>query len=223
MPMVHPDILRSIPLFSLLDDQESSVLAQQLDERDYLAGEIIISAGEPGNSMYIVRTGKVELFIRDKNDERVSLAIIEGGDLFGELSLLDTEPRSASAMALEPTNALIIDRNDLEILVTAHPPAALDMMTMLGKRMRETNLLLGNRVARNVNEEIQPNSTIGQRLSDLLTSVAGDIRFVYFSVIWFGVWIVWNTNIIRGLTPFDPFPLIQTSTAQVPINKSTEE
>src|SRR5258706_839688 len=116
MPMVHPDILRSIPLFSLLDDQESSVLAQQLDERDYLAGEIIISAGEPGNSMYVVRTGKVELFIRDKNDERLSLAIIDAGDLFGELSLLDTEPRSASAMALEPTNVLIIDRNDLEIL-----------------------------------------------------------------------------------------------------------
>src|SRR5260221_6075158 len=116
MPIVHPDILRGIPLFALLDDQEISVLAQQLDERDYLAGEIIISVGEPGNSMFIVRHGKVELYIRDKNDERVSLAIISAGDLFGELFLLDTEPRSAHAVGLEDTSVLVIDRNDLEIL-----------------------------------------------------------------------------------------------------------
>src|SRR5689334_8713790 len=147
MPLIHPDILRSIPLFALLDDQEISVLAHQLDERNYLAGEIIISVGEPGNSMFIVRSGKVELFIRDKNDERVSLALLEVGDLFGEFSLLDSEPRSANAVALEDTSVLVIDRNDLEILITAHPPAALDMMSMLGKRMRGMNNLLSSRVA----------------------------------------------------------------------------
>jgi CRP/FNR family transcriptional regulator, cyclic AMP receptor protein len=126
--------------------------------------------------------------------------------LFGELSLLDTEPRSASAIALDYTTLLIIDRHDLEILITAHPMAALDMMAMLGKRMRETNAILSNRVAKNVNEEIHPPTSLGARISDLLTSIAGDIRFVYFSVIWFGTWIVLNTNIIPGLEPFDPFP-----------------
>src|SRR5258706_3342289 len=199
MPVVHPDILRSVPLFSLLDDLEASVLAQQLDEKTYIAGEQIITAGEPGNSMFVIQQGEVELFIFDQNNERVSLATISDGDLFGELSLLDTEPRSASAIALAKTNVLIIDRHDLEILITAHPPAALYMMTMLRKRMRETNLLLRNRVARNVNEETQPSTSLGQRLSDLLTTVAGDIRFVYFSFIWFGVWIVWNTHIIPGV------------------------
>jgi len=206
MPDIDPKILRGIPLFSLLDDQELTALAQQLDQKSYLAGQLIISAGEPGDTMFIVESGKVELFLQDSIDEHVTLSIVERGELFGELSLLDKAPRSASGIAVENTILLIVDSHDLESLVQSHPHAALDMLSMLGKRVRDANLLVHDRVARNVNEVLPVSANFGQKLSDILTAIAGDIRFVYFSFFWFAIWIVMNTRIIPGLEPFDPFP-----------------
>ena len=206
MSDIDPKILRGIPLFSLLDDQELTALAQQLDQKSYLAGQLIISAGEPGDTMFIVESGKVELFLQDSIDEHVTLSIVERGELFGELSLLDKAPRSASGIAVENTILLIVDSHDLESLVQSHPHAALDMLSMLGKRVRDANLLVHDRVARNVNEVLPVSANFGQKLSDILTAIAGDIRFVYFSFFWFAIWIVMNTRIIPGLEPFDPFP-----------------
>jgi uncharacterized membrane protein len=206
MPVINIDILREIPLFSLLDQEEMRVLANNLDERDYSAGQMIIQQGDPGSTMFVVARGKVELFLRDRGDQRVTIATVEPGDLFGELSLLDDEPRSASAIAVERSLIYVIDRHDLQMLVTAHPPAALDMMAILGRRVREANALVRERTARNVNEEVKETLNFGHKLSDFLTSLAGNIRFVYFSAIWFVVWIIWNINIIPGLQPFDPFP-----------------
>jgi uncharacterized membrane protein len=207
MPLIHPDKLRSIPLFELLDDQEAAVLAQHLDEINVLGGQTIFEAGDEGGTMYVVESGQVEIFLRDKNDEYVVLGFVAKGGLFGDLSLLDNQPRSASAKAVEDTTLFVIDRNDLSLLIKAHPHAALDMMAMLGKRIRETDLLLRDRVVtRNVNEEIAQPATIGERLSDFLTRVAGDIRFVYASLIWFGLWLIWNAGLVPGLKPFDPNP-----------------
>jgi CRP/FNR family transcriptional regulator, cyclic AMP receptor protein len=206
MPINDAKMLRTIPLFELFDDQEIAALAGQLDEKRVLAGQLIFSAGDPGGTMFIVHSGLVELFLQDKAGDRVSLGRVEPGNLFGEFSLLDLEPRSASAKALENTELLVVDRNDLQLLVKAHPDAALDMMAMLTRRIRESNLRVQERVTRNVNEEIPAPATFGERLSDLLTAVAGDIRFVYFSAAWFLVWIILNTEIIPGLKAFDPFP-----------------
>src|SRR5262245_52241675 len=103
MPVSDVSVLRAIHLFELFDDQELKVLAEQLDEKSYFAGQLIFSAGDPGGTMFIVDDGKVEIFLQDKADERVTLSIMEPGHLFGEFSLLDNEPRSASAKAIENT------------------------------------------------------------------------------------------------------------------------
>jgi CRP/FNR family transcriptional regulator, cyclic AMP receptor protein len=206
MPLRNAQILRNIPLFALFDDAEIEVLANQLDEKQYLAGKLIFHEGDPGGAMFIVHSGRVELFVDDKAGERISLGCVEPGNLFGEFSLLDLEPRSATAKAIENTELLVVDRNDLQALVKAHPDAALDMMAMLTRRIRESNIRVQERVTRNVNEEIPAPVTLGARLSDLLTAVAGDIRFVYFSVLWFITWIVINAEIIPGIRAFDPFP-----------------
>src|SRR5260221_2662956 len=181
MPKIDPEALHLIPLFALLDDQELTVLANDLDEKRYLAGQIIISAGDKGDAMYIVHSGKVELYLQDASNERVGLGFIEPGNIFGELGLLDNEPRSANAVAVENSTILIVDRHDLQVLITAHPLAALDMMAMLGRRIREADILVRDRVTRNVNEEIAVSANLGQRLSDLLTNVAGEHPFFSFS------------------------------------------
>jgi CRP/FNR family cyclic AMP-dependent transcriptional regulator len=206
-PRVNPDVLRAIPLFHLLDESEARILAEQLDHHTYLAGQLIFSAGDRGGTMYVVQSGKVEIFIKDSNGDHVTLSHINANELFGELSLLDSAPRSAYAKAMENTSVFIIDQNDLKILVESHPHAALDMMAMLGQRIREADYLVGTRVvSRNPNDVQEQHLTFSQKLADRLAAVAGDMRFVYFSVVWFTVWIVWNTGQIPGLEPFDPYP-----------------
>lgn len=207
MSSINPELLRNIPLFNLLDERELRVLAEQLDQKHIWAGQMIFQAGDAGGTMFVVHTGKVELFIKDKSGDKVVLGIPEKGELFGEFSLLDNEPRSASAKALEETTLFVIDRHDLEILFQSHPHAAFDMMAMLSRRIRQTDVLVGERVvARNVNEEFAQKLTFGERVSDTLTRIAGDIRFVYFSALWFMIWIPLNLGLVPGFKPFDPFP-----------------
>ena len=207
MAIINPNLLRQIPLFQLLDDDELTALAAQLDQQHFWKGQTIFSEGDPGGIMYVVHTGKVEVYIKDNGGEHVSLDVVEPGEMFGELSLLDNEPRSANAKTLEETNLFVVDRHDLEVLFQSNLHAAFDVMAMLGKRIRQADHLVGERVvARNVNEEMGKPNNFGERLSDFLTRLAGDIRFVYFNFAWFAIWITLNTNIIPGLTPFDPFP-----------------
>ena len=207
MPIMYPHLLRKIPLFELLDDDEVKVLAEQLDQKRIYAGQTVFNQGDEGGTMYVVQSGKVEIFVKDDNGERVVLSVIEPGEIFGELSLLDNEPRSAGAKAVEDSFLFVVDRHDLEMLFKAHEHAALDIMAMLSRRIRDADVLVRQRVvARNVNEEAAPPLNFGTRLADLLTMVAGDIRFAYFCFFWFLIWIVLNVNIIPGLVAFDPFP-----------------
>ena len=207
MAIIEPNLLRQIPLFELLDNDELKSLAAQLDQKHYLKGQMIFSEGDPGGMMYVVQSGKVEVFIKDTGGDMVHLDDVEKGEIFGELSLLDNESRSANAKAVEATVLYVIDRHDLEILFQSHLHAAFDVMAMLGKRIRHADRLVGQRVvARNVNEEMGAPNNFGERLSDFLTHLAGDIRFVYFNFLWFAIWVILNTRIIPGLEPFDPFP-----------------
>jgi len=207
MSIINPNLLRQIPLFQLLDDDELTALAAQLDQKHFWKGQIIFSEGDPGGIMYVVQSGKVEVFIKDSSGEHVSLDEVKPGEMFGELSLLDNEPRSANAKTLEETTLFVVDRHDLEMLFQSHLHAAFDVMAMLGKRIRHADRLVGQRVvARNVNEEMGAPSGFGDRLSDFLTFLAGNIRFVYFNFAWFAVWIILNASIIPGVEPFDPFP-----------------
>src|SRR4051812_6814111 len=131
MPIVNSDLLRKIPLFELLDDEEVRVLSGELDQKQVYAGQVIFNQGDEGGTMYIVQSGKVEIFLNDNNKERVILSTVEAGGIFGELSLLDNQSRSAGAKALEDCVLFVIDRHDLEMLFKAHEHAALDIMTML--------------------------------------------------------------------------------------------
>src|SRR5690349_17336803 len=207
MAIIDPEMLRQIPLFELLDNDELKALAAQLDQKHYLKGQMIFSEGDAGGMMYVVQSGRVQVFIKDTSGDIVPLDDVDKGEIFGELSLLDNEPRSANAKAVEDTLLFVIDRHDLEILFQSHLHAAFDVMAMLGKRIRHADRLVGQRVvARNVNEELGAPSTFGERLSDFLTRLAGDIRFVYFNFFWFLIWITLNTRILPGVEPFDPFP-----------------
>jgi len=150
--VIDPQDLRQIPLFQLLDDNELAALTDQLEVRKYWKGQMVFWQGSPGDTMFLVHSGRVELYIKDKNGDVVNLNCAEPGDMFGELALLDQQPRSANAKATADTTLLVIDQNDLRQLFQAYPAAAFDIMAMLSRRIREADVLLSERVvARNVN------------------------------------------------------------------------
>jgi CRP/FNR family transcriptional regulator, cyclic AMP receptor protein len=197
--------LSDITFFNLLDEDERAVLSKQVEAQRFPAGTVIFKAGDSGNAMYVIRTGSVEISLIDEDKERVVVAVFSDGDFFGELSLLDEEPRSSTATALKDTDVVLIDREDLRLLFTQKPHAALDMLATIGKRLRENDKLISSRAARNANEVIDEELTFGQRLADKIASFGGSWPFIIIFLSMLTVWIIFNSLLNK---PFDPFPFI---------------
>ena len=197
-------LLEEVPFFKLLDSDERAELAAVLDEARIANGETLFKIGDPGDSLYIVRSGLVEMFVKDHTGEKILLTTASPGDLFGELSLLDNGPRAATAVALEDTDLLVLDRGDLLLFLRRKPDAALDLMTVMGQRLRRSDELLRGRVSRNANEEIEDKRTAIEKSADWIAEFSGSIPFLLIHVLIFAVWVIWNS--IPRLNPFDPFP-----------------
>src|ERR1700687_669983 len=135
-----PTFLIDVPLFKLLDEQERTGLAAVLDLKSAIKGEVLFRAGEPGDCMFMVRHGSVELFTQDTMGQKIVLETPGPGDQFGELALFDRGARTASAVALEDCELFSLDREDLLGFVRRHPDAGLDMLAIMARRIRETNL-----------------------------------------------------------------------------------
>jgi CRP/FNR family cyclic AMP-dependent transcriptional regulator len=204
--MIDPDIFNDVPIFALLDADERLVLAQQVGIKNFEKGEKIFKTGDPGGHAYLIQQGKVDVCITDIANEIMTVDVVEVGGVLGMSSLLADSDHLATATAVEATCAIEIDRNDISTLLQKKPLAGLDMMTMIEKQLRATHELMRTRVIRNPNDEVRAQPTFGEKLSDFLTMIAGDIRFVYFNFAWFAFWIIFNTGIIPGLKAFDPFP-----------------
>ncbi|HJP92029.1 MAG TPA: DUF1003 domain-containing protein [Pyrinomonadaceae bacterium] len=198
-------LLAGIEIFELLQEEDRHALADVVDSEKLKAGDILFQAGEPGESLFIVRSGSIELFIKDTAGQKIVLTVAEEGDLFGELSLLDSGPRTATALALTETELLVLDRGDLLLLFQKRPDAALHMLAAMSAMTRKADELLRTRVSRNVNEEMEEHSTALQRVADWIAWFSGSMPFLMLNGIWFIIWIILNTIPI-GITPFDPYP-----------------
>ena len=199
-----PAFLAQINMFAQLDDDERTVLAQIMSDRTINAGECLFRAGDPGDSMFIVESGAVELYVKDTAGQKITLHTARSGDFFGELSLLDGGSRTATATALEATHLFVLDREDLLQLFKKRPEAALDMLAAMGRMTRKANALLRERIVRNVNEEVQQErDNIVLRVADWVANFSGSITFLVIHVAIFTVWIALN---MIPPTTFDEFP-----------------
>jgi|SRR5687768_2566903 len=200
-----PDLLKGIAIFELLHDDDRIELAKVVDSVQLQAGTILFQAGEPGESLFIVRTGSIELYIKDTAGQKIVLTVAEEGQLFGELSLLDSGPRTATAVALDEAELLVLDREDLLLLFQKRPDAALHMLAAMSGMTRKADELLRTRVSRNVNEEMEVHSTPLQRVADWIAWFSGSMMFLLLNGVWFISWITINTLPV-GIPAFDPFP-----------------
>jgi CRP/FNR family cyclic AMP-dependent transcriptional regulator len=204
----HADMLAEVPLFSLLDDQERAALAERIDVARLPAGQIVYSYGDPGGSMYVVRSGVVEMSFTNDTGDKIVLEIARPGDFFGEISLLDGAARTATALVVEDLDALIVDRGDLDELFRIKPTAALDLLTATGKHLRETTLLLRHTASRNVNEDEEDRRTRVMKIADWISQFSGSLAFLFIHLGIFFVWIVLNVKPLdhTRVGGFDPYP-----------------
>jgi len=207
---VDPALLEDMEFFKLLDDEDRRALAEVVDIIKLDDNQTLFQAGEPGESLFLVREGEVELFIKDTTGQKIILDITRPGDFFGEIALLDAGPRTATAVALTPTELIALDREDLMLLFGKKPAAALHMLAAMGRMTRKADELLRTRVSRNANEEAAENLTLLQRIADWLAWFSGSMPFLIIHAFWFVIWISLNTFVLPrnadGAVGFDPFP-----------------
>jgi uncharacterized membrane protein len=206
LPMpCDPSYLANIQMFELLNEGDRVALAAVVDELSVPAGHTLFQAGDPGDSLFIVRSGEIELFIKDTAGQRIVLTTAEAGDMFGELAMLDTGPRTATALALTDSQVLVLDRDDLVLLFQRQPEAALHMLAALSGLTRKADELLRTRVSRNVNEEMEVHSTALLKIADWIAWFSGSMPFLILNGGWFIIWIALNT-LPLGVPAFDPYP-----------------
>jgi CRP/FNR family transcriptional regulator, cyclic AMP receptor protein len=199
------ELLSQVPLFALLDDQERSLLAERVETVTFAEGHTIFNVGDPGDSMYLVTSGEVTLSVKTKTGEEMFLESPGPGEFFGEISLLDEGPRTASARAKVEVTAIEIDRGDLDELIRLKPAAAMDMLAATGRRLRHNAMIIRNAATRNANEEAEDNRSSVMRVADWIAEFSGSLPFLFIHIGIFAAWILLNVNILP-IGGFDPFP-----------------
>ena len=140
--MEEATLLAQVPLFASLEDVHLAELAGKLALRNYRRGQIIFQQDDPGSALFIIKTGQVKITTVSPEGEEGILAILTDHDFFGELSLLDGKPRSASATAMTSTQTLILRRDDFQNVIGAHPNLASDILAALSERLRRSDVLI---------------------------------------------------------------------------------
>ncbi|MGH2516878.1 MAG: Crp/Fnr family transcriptional regulator [Ktedonobacterales bacterium] len=134
--------LAQVAIFAGLDADGLHELASAARRRTFRGGEVIFHRDDPGQVLYVIRTGKVKIYITSPDGQEVSLAVFGPGDYFGELALLDGQPRSASAVAIEPAETYALQRTDFINAVMHHPRIAVQVMNVLSRRLRQTDAMI---------------------------------------------------------------------------------
>ena len=131
-----------VPLFANLDEESLRELEHAVRPRSFRAGEIIFHRDDPGQMLYVIKQGKVRIYITSPDGQEVTLAVFGPGDYFGEMAILDGRPRSASAIALDAVETLALQRGDFIAAVNRHPRIAIQVMSALSMRLRHTDAMI---------------------------------------------------------------------------------
>ncbi|MDB4941929.1 MAG: Acid-resistant locus arl7 [Labilithrix sp.] len=203
--MLHSELLAQIPLFDTLAAEDLEALASRMTERQFRTGEKVFDKDDQGSSMYVVLSGAVQIFLPGPTaaDPPVVLKDARTGEYFGELSLFDDKPRSASVVATVDTTLLELTRNDFGDHLSTSKNAAMTILAEMAERLRETNALLSQRAARDVVKEFEDNLTWSQRLADKVAELNGSWAFILFLIAVTILWALLNRVIPR---PFDQYP-----------------
>jgi CRP/FNR family cyclic AMP-dependent transcriptional regulator len=203
--MLHSELLAQIPLFDTLAAEDLEALASRMTERHYKASEKVFDKDDQGSSMYIVLSGAVQIFLPGSGPDEPPVVLKDArtGEYFGELSLFDDKPRSASVQATVETTLLELTRSDFGDHLSKSNNAAMTILAEMAERLRETNSLLSQRAARDVVKEFEENLTWGQKLADKVAELNGSWAFILFLLAITLVWAGANELLPKA---FDQYP-----------------
>src|ERR1700726_2223095 len=131
----NPEVLRDIPLFALLDDDEAAVLAAQVELKKFAMRERVYKLGDSSPQAYVVISGRVKVFTLDEDQQEVIIDEPGKGEFFGFASMLEQTPHQTNAIALEESVCLEVSRDDIEVLLSRKPMAGMDLVTALGRQL----------------------------------------------------------------------------------------
>jgi CRP/FNR family transcriptional regulator, cyclic AMP receptor protein len=202
----NPEVLKHVPLFALLDDEEAAVLAGQVELKKFEPRQRIYKIGDPGGRAYILVAGRVQITTIDQDHQEVVVDEPADGEFFGFASMLDQTAHQTNAIALEEVTCIEVDRDDITILLQRKPHAGMDMLTVLGRQFHASQQLVRVRATRNPNEIIEKEATFGERLADSVARFGGSWSFITL----FGALLVVYTaaNTILRRSAWDPYPFI---------------
>jgi len=202
----EPNSLKHVPLFALLDEDEIAVLASQVELKRFAPRERIYKIGDTGGHAYVMVSGKVRVTTIDEDQQEVVVDEPTHGEFFGFASMLEQTPHHTNAVAVEPTECLEVDRNDILVLLQRKPHAGMDMLTVLGKQFHASQQLVRLRAARNPNEVIERGATFGERIADIVAGFGGSWTFIIIVLTTLAAYSV--LNIYLGKSAWDPYPFI---------------
>ena len=202
----NPDVLKQVPLFALLDEEETAVLAGQVELKTFAPRQRIYKMGDPGLRAYVMVSGAVRVSTVDEDHQEVIVDEPAAGEFFGFASMLDQTPHQTGATALEETVCVEVDRHDISVLLERKPLAGMDMLAVLGRQYHASQQLVRIRSMRNPNTVIEETATFGERIADSVARFGGSWAFITA----FGVVLVVYTsiNIALGRFAWDPYPFI---------------
>ena len=202
----HPEVLKQVPLFALLDQDETALLATKVELKTFAPRQRIYKMGEPGGRAYVVVSGKARVTTVDQDQQEVVIDEPTAGDFFGFASMLQPTPHETAATALEETVCVEVDRDDIFELIQRKPHAAMDMLSVLGRQYHAAHQLVRGRSTRNINEVIEEEATFGERIADSVARFGGSWTFI----ILFGLALAAYTtmNVLLKGSAWDPYPFI---------------
>ncbi|HET9321646.1 MAG TPA: DUF1003 domain-containing protein [Bryobacteraceae bacterium] len=202
----NPDVLKNVPLFALLDQEETAVLASQVELKTFAPRQRIYKMGDPGGRAYVLVSGAVRVTTVDEDHQEVVVDEPAAGEFFGFASMLEQTTHQTDATALDEAVCIEIDRNDIAVLLQRKPLAGMDMLTVLGRQFHASQQLVRVRSMRNPNEVIEEGATFGEHIADAVAQFGGSWSFI----IAFGVVLIVyaSINVVLGRSAWDPYPFI---------------
>jgi CRP/FNR family transcriptional regulator, cyclic AMP receptor protein len=201
-----PDVLKHVPLFSLLDDEEIKVLAGQVELKEFQPRQRIYKMGDSNRKAYVMVTGRVRVTTIDEDQQEIVVDEPSHGEFFGFASMLEGTPHQTTATAIEEAVCIEVSRDNVATLLQRKPLAGMDMLAVLGRQFHSAQQLVRVRATRNANEIIEEEATFSQRIADSVVKSGGSWTFIIAFAVLTGIYILINEAL--GRSSWDPYPFI---------------
>jgi len=202
----NPEVLKHVPLFALLDEEETAVLAGQVQLKTFAPRQRIYKIGDSGGQAYVVVSGRVRVATVDQDQQEVVVDEPSHGEFFGFASMLEQTPHQTEAVAIDEAVCLEVDQKDIAVLLQRKPLAGMDMLRVLGRQFHASQQLVRLRANRHPNEVIEEDATLGERLADVVAGFGGSWTFIIS--FGFALTIYMAIDAAMGKKAWDPYPYI---------------